>query len=394
MCQQNKAPGESVAMTGVRRSTRRAGSTRSLFVAAVLSTVSVAAQQPEDSPIMVLVPADRIRAMEASQRSVTGLLKAAFEDVEAADELLGRKVDLEPLLDTIANAGRESNDLATPSRETTEGLTVPLIGFCSADPESAWTRAAVRSGHFAGNRIGELVGLVESFNLDEARRAVASSRKELEAAEGIPEGAEELLAQAESHLLRAARVYEVGVVNPFAESFAGGVARMQDRSAVSELCRLQAGEVQADRRDGVETPDLDLAQATRTGALNAIQASLAALDAVVLPEDLSMPGVARAFEGPVQKKSVAPKYPNFARWACMEGEVLLDLKIDRDGVPRRILALRGLPELAESAIAAAEQWRFRPAALDGEPVAFDYRLAVNFVLKGAEALRCRRVRAN
>lgn len=343
--------------------------------------------------------ANLIRAMEASQRRVTGLLKAAFEDVEAADELLGRKIHLELLLDAIANAGRMSNDLATPSRETTEGLTVPLIGLCGEDPESAWTSAAVRSGHFAGNRIGQLVGLVESFNPDEARRAVASTREEMEAVEGIPKGAEQLLARAESHLLQAARVYEAGVAGLFAESFVEGVARMKDQSAVNELCRLQASEAAAaeegrsGRRDDVEPPDLDLVQATRAGALSAIQASLAALDAAVLPEDLSAHDVARAFEGPVQTKSVAPVYSSFARRACMEGVVHLELRIDPHGVPQRIRLLRGLPELSESAVAAAEQWRFRPATLGGEPVAFDYRLTVNFDLEGAEALRCRRLRA-
>ena len=37
-------------------------------------------------------------------------------------------------------------------------------------------------------------------------------------------------------------------------------------------------------------------------------------------------------------------------------------------------------------------WRFEPATLHGEPVAFDYRLTVNFDLKDAEATRCRQLR--
>ena len=387
-----------MAVTGIRRRTRTTGLAWFVFVAAALSTVT--AQQPADPPRMVLVPADLIRSMEASQRSVTGLLKIAFEDVEAADDLLGRKSDLEPVLDAIAHAGRISNDIAIPSRETTEGLDIPLIGFCGEDPETAWTRETVRSGHGAGNRIGQIVGLVESFNPDESRGAVASARQELETVEGVPPEAEELLARAEAQLLRAARVYEAGVVGPFAESLAEGIAKVRDPSAVSELCRLQASESpaadeegQTGRRGGMETPDLDLAQATRVGALSAIQASLAAMDAVVLPEGLRALDVARAFEGPVQTKSVAPVYSDFARRACIEGAVHLELGIDRDGHPRRVRVLHGLPELSESAVAAAEQWRFRPAALGGEPVAFDYRLTVNFDLKGAEALRCRRLRA-
>ncbi len=400
MCQQSPAAGGSVAVTGIRRRSRKPGPAWCLFVAAALSTVSATARQPADPPRMVLVPADLIRSMEASQRSITGLLRIAFEDVEAADDLLGRKSDLEPVLDAIAHAGRISNDLAMPSRETTEGLSVPLIGFCGEEPETAWTEKTVRSGHSAGSRIRRIVGLVEPFNPDEAREAVASARQELEAVEGVLPEAEALLARAETQLLQAARVYQAGVVGPFAESLAEGTARVKDPSVVSELCRVQASESPAadesghtGRRDGVETPDLDLAQATRVGALSAIQASLAAMDAVVLPEGLRALDVARAFEGPVQTKSVAPVYSDFARRACIEGAVHLELDIDRNGNPRRVHVLQGLPELSESAVAAAEQWRFRPAALGGERVAFDYRLTVNFDLEGGEARRCRRLRA-
>lgn len=389
-----------MAVTGTRRRAGTTGLVWFVLVAAGLSTVSVAARQPADPPRMVLVPADLVRSMEASQRSITGLLRIAFEDVGAADDLLGRKSDLEPALDAIANAGRISNDLAMPSRETTEGLSLPLIGFCGETPETAWTRETVRSGYSAGNRIGRIVDLVESFRPDEAREAVASARQELEAVEGVPPEAEALLARAETQLLRAARVYEAGVRGPFAESLAEGAARVKDPSVVSELCRLQTSESpaadeegQTGRRSGMETPDLDLALATRAGALSAIQASLAAMDEVVLPEGLRALDVARAFEGPVQTKSVAPVYSDFARRACIEGAVHLELDIDRNGNPRRVHVLQGLPELSESAVAAAEQWRFRPAALGGEPVAFDYRLTVNFDLDGAEALRCRRLRA-
>lgn len=400
MCQQSPAAGGSVAVTGIRRRAGRTGLAWFVFVAAGLSTVSATAQQPADPPRMVLVPAELIRSMEASQRNVTGLLRIAFEDVAAAGDLLGRKSDLEPVLDAIAHAGRISNDLAMPSRETTEGLSVPLIGFCGEDPGTAWTRETVRFGYSAGNRIRRIVGLVESFSLGEARGAVASVRQELEAVEGVQPEAEALLARAETRLLQAARVYQAGVVGPFAESLGEGTARVKDASVVSELCRLQASESpagdeegQTGRRSGIETPDLDLALATRAGALSAIQASLAAMDGVVLPEGLRALDVARAFEGPVQTKSVAPVYSDFARRACIEGAVHLELGIDRSGHPRRVRVLQGLPELSESAVAAAEQWRFRPAALGGEPVAFDYRLTVNFDLDGTEARRCRRLRA-
>ena len=102
--------------------------------------------------------------------------------------------------------------------------------------------------------------------------------------------------------------------------------------------------------------------------------------------------IAHGFTGPVRTKAVEPVYSGFARRACIEGEVRLELGLDRDGIPKRIRVLRGSSEVAQSAVAAAEQWRFEPARLDGEPIAFDYRLTVNFDLKGAERTRCRRLR--
>lgn len=377
------------------------GPARCLFLVVALTSALAPAQSLGGELRMVLVTAERVRSMEANQRVVTGLLKAAFEDVEAAGEILGKKGDLEPVLEIIAGMGRVSYDLATPSRETTDGVTVPLIGLCGEAPRGAWTSGAVRSGFLAKRRIDRLVGLVQSFDLDEARRAVASALSRLEGLEGTAGEAEVLLARAESDLVRAMGTYETGVAGPFTESLAGGVARLQDASVVSELCldrESQTSTAPADRdtdsRDDAETPDLQLAQVTRAGALGAIQASLAALDAAVLPEGSSPQEIARGFRGPVQTRAVPPVYSNFARRACMEGEVRLELGIDRDGIPRRIRVLRGSPELSESAIAAAEQWKFEPASLDGRAVAFDYRLTVNFDLQGAEATRCRQLRAS
>lgn len=372
----------------------------SLFLVVALTSVTAPAQSRASELRMVLVPAERIRSMEENQRVVTGLLRTAFEDVEAAGKMLGRKGDLEPVLEVVAGAGRVSYDLAIRSRENRDGVTVPLIGSCGEDPESAWTSAAVRSGFSAKRRIDRLAGLVRSLDLVETRRAVASALSRLEGLQGTTDEAEVLLARAESRLARAMRLYETGVAGPFTESLAGGVARLQDASVVSELCRSRESQASTapessgtDRGDDAETPNLRVAQATRAGALGAIRASLTALDAVILPGGSSSQEIARGFRGPVQTRSVPPVYSNFARRACMEGEVRLELRIDRDGVPRRIRVLRGSPELSESAIAAAEQWRFEPASLDGGAVAFDYRLTVNFDLQGAEATRCRQLRA-
>lgn len=368
------------------------------FAAAVLWSASVPAQKPAGELRMVLVSADRIRSVEENQRVVTGLLRAAYQEVEVADEILGKKRDLEPVLEVIAGAGRMSHDLASPSRETHEGLSVPLIGFCGETPEAAWTEKAVRAGYAADSRVGRLARSMEAFTLGEAHEAVVVALGELEGVEkGRPE-AEAALDRAEARLNQALQVYMSGVVGPFAEFLAEGAARLGDPAVVSELCAQRGLESLTAREEppggggDAESPDPALARATRDRALKTIQSTLATLDNFVLPRDANQLEVAQGFTGPVRTKTVEPVYSNFARRACIEGEVRLELGIDHDGVPRRIRVLRGSPELAESAVAAAEQWRFEPASLNEEPIAFDYRLTVNFDLKGTEATRCRQSR--
>ncbi len=400
MRRQDTAATGSMAVIGGRPVDRGPGRSRSWVLAVVLTSVAFPARAPASELRMVLVPAEGVRSMEANQRVVTGLLEAAFEDVEAAGEALEKRGDLAPILEVIAGAGRVSFDLAAASRRNADGVGVPLVGYCGEDPRSAWTRAAVTSAFRSWTAVDRLVGLVESMDLEKARRAIASARSRLEGLEGAAGETAALLASAETRLMRAMRIQETGVAGPFADSLAAGVARLKDAPVVSELCRSQESRgvstVPADRdtdsRDDSESPDLELAQVTRMGALGAIRESLAALDAAILPEGQNPEEISRGFEGPVRTVAVPPVYSNFARMACMEGGVRLRLAIDRDGIPRRVRVLRGAPELAESAVAAARQWKFEPARLDGKPVAFDYSLIVNFNLQGAEAARCKLLR--
>ena len=43
----------------------------------------------------------------------------------------------------------------------------------------------------------------------------------------------------------------------------------------------------------------------------------------------------------------------------------------------------GLPLLAQAAIDAVKQWRYRPYLVNGEPVEVDSRITINFTLSGA-----------
>ena len=77
---------------------------------------------------------------------------------------------------------------------------------------------------------------------------------------------------------------------------------------------------------------------------------------------------------------VAPTYPPEAGRARVEGTVVLMAVIDKDGSVQDVRVESGLPLLAQAAIDAVKQWRYRPYLLNGEPVEVDSRITINFTL--------------
>jgi periplasmic protein TonB len=77
---------------------------------------------------------------------------------------------------------------------------------------------------------------------------------------------------------------------------------------------------------------------------------------------------------------VAPKYPPEAGRARIEGTVVLSAVIGKDGTVEDVRVKSGLSVLAQAAIEAVKQWRYRPYLLNGEPVEVDSQITINFTL--------------
>ncbi len=77
---------------------------------------------------------------------------------------------------------------------------------------------------------------------------------------------------------------------------------------------------------------------------------------------------------------VIPTYPQIARVARISGTVELLVLVGRDGRVLSVEVLSGSPLLAAAAKQAVEQWRYRPAILNGQAVEVEARVTVNFVL--------------
>ncbi|MCD4750005.1 MAG: TonB family protein [Thermoanaerobaculales bacterium] len=77
-----------------------------------------------------------------------------------------------------------------------------------------------------------------------------------------------------------------------------------------------------------------------------------------------------------------PVYPEEARLARIQGNVVLMCGIGEDGRVNDTKIVRGLPlGLTEAAVAAVEQWVFEPALLDGVAIEESYVLTMRFSLE-------------
>jgi TonB family protein len=77
---------------------------------------------------------------------------------------------------------------------------------------------------------------------------------------------------------------------------------------------------------------------------------------------------------------VEPEYPDAARRAHVQGMVTLDTLIGVDGKVQQANPVNGNAQLAEAAVTAVRQWRYKPYVLKGKPVPVRTQVNVQFML--------------
>ena len=77
-----------------------------------------------------------------------------------------------------------------------------------------------------------------------------------------------------------------------------------------------------------------------------------------------------------------PRYPDSARKAQIEDQVIVRYVIGRDGrvASIDIISHATHPEFDEAVLNAIRLWRFRPMIKDGKPVEVVHELGINFEL--------------
>jgi protein TonB len=86
-------------------------------------------------------------------------------------------------------------------------------------------------------------------------------------------------------------------------------------------------------------------------------------------------------EMPVVLSEVRPIYPKEAKEKKIEGAVVLAILIDEQGLVRQVSVIEGPEVFKTGALEAMKKFRFKPAKVDGRPVAVRIRYSLNFKLE-------------
>jgi protein TonB len=132
-------------------------------------------------------------------------------------------------------------------------------------------------------------------------------------------------------------------------------------------------------------PDLPIGDAVGAGDLGPIGAGT---DRFVAPPPPPMPQriaapvrVSELVQQPRKVVDARPVYPDLARQAHVEGTVILEAILDRDGRIDHVRVVRSIPLLDAAAVQAVRQWRYTPTVLNGQAVQVLMTITINFQLQ-------------
>ena len=77
-----------------------------------------------------------------------------------------------------------------------------------------------------------------------------------------------------------------------------------------------------------------------------------------------------------------PPYPPLVKQARIQGTVVLEAVISKQGSVENLRVISGHPLLIQAALDAVKQWKYKPTLLNGEPVEVVTTVTVNFNLSG------------
>jgi TonB family protein len=133
---------------------------------------------------------------------------------------------------------------------------------------------------------------------------------------------------------------------------------------------------QTESKLDIATPEIPPPQATTTAGLLAMVPPSAVPVVPVAPDVRISKGLT---EGKLINR-VNPVYPSQALQRRIDGQVVIQAQVGKDGRVHKPKVIRGNALLVSAALDAVRQWTYEPYRLNGEPVDMDTQITINFKL--------------
>jgi TonB family protein len=157
------------------------------------------------------------------------------------------------------------------------------------------------------------------------------------------------------------------------------IVTTQRRALPPLQVEVVAGDVRRTIHPGTSSVRIDLSAKTPPRPVTeqpVVQSAASNAPTVNASEKVSLsPETAQAVIRPVN-----PDYPLLARQMKVQGSVILEALIGRDGSIQDLRVISGPAILAAAAREAVRQWRFKPYLQDGQAVDTQARIVVNFTI--------------
>jgi TonB family protein len=303
-------------------------------------------------------------ARDESAKAVSPMAETAFEDSLAGAEATPHKEEDEVTADTLARSPRAGVDVVTVALGAAVVvcalLLVTLVGLRlglrrTGAAHGAVAKSAPEPAMIAPNGAGQTAGEIGTGAVSPPAGAAAENST------GTVGEKRNSSAAPSTSTARANEAFPPE----------GGLSVYENGKEVFRM--PPTGEARAET-SGVQTEDQNPRPVspkngeTRTG--HPVRASAVEPDGVVeVPPEVA--------EGSLLQR-VEPEYPEEARQQQMQGAVVLEVRIGRDGAVQDVKLVSGQRLLADAAIAAVKQWRFKPRLQQGQAVEMQTRVTLYF----------------
>jgi protein TonB len=146
---------------------------------------------------------------------------------------------------------------------------------------------------------------------------------------------------------------------------------------------LNAHPVARSRNVAAAAPNVD-AGPTSAAPGNALLGITSPANGSALPAPAFNPNIPVAVGGrvmqPVLIKNVLPQYPMLARQAHTQGDVAVQIVVDRVGNVVEAKAISGPTVLRPAAVEAVRGWKYEPTMLDGQAISVQMLVTLRFQL--------------